>query len=288
MTRTIVSAARFAGLVACTTAIVATLSCRPAVPAAQTFASPEDAANALIAVVKRGSLDELVKLLGPEAKPLIESSDAQVARQNRQVFIAAAAEGWRLEENGPNGRTLIVGNESWPFPVPLVKDGARWRFDTAAGVEEVLARRIGRNELAAIRACKTYVLAQQLYASRGHDGKPAGLYATALRSDPGKQNGLYWPAGRGEKRSPLGDLIAEAGDPGKEPFHGYRFKLVKGGGARGVALLAWPATYDSTGVMTFVVAEDGTVRQKDLGPDTERAVSALNASPADSTWDVVN
>lgn len=288
MTRTIASAARFAGLVACTTAIVATLSCRPAVPVAQTFASPEEAANALIAVVKRGSLDELVKLLGPEAKPLIESSDAQVARQNRQVFIAAAAEGWRLEENGPDGRTLIVGNESWPFPVPLVKDGARWRFDTAAGVEEVMARRVGRNELAAIRACKTYVLAQQLYASRGHDGKPAGLYATALRSDPGKQNGLYWPAGRGEKRSPLGDLIAEAGDPGKEPFHGYRFKLVKAGGASGVALLAWPATYDSTGVMTFVVAEDGTVRQKDLGPDTERAVSALNASPADSTWEAVN
>lgn len=288
MTRTIVSAARYAGLAACAAAIVATLSCRPAAPATQTFASPEDAANALIAVVKRGSLDELVKLLGPEAKPLVESSDPQVARQNRQVFIAAAAEGWRLEENGPNGRTLIVGNESWPFPVPLVKDGTRWRFDTAAGVEEVLARRIGRNELAAIRACRTYVLAQQLYASRGHDGKPAGLYATALRSDPGRQNGLYWPAGRGEKRSPLGDLIAEAGDPGKAPFHGYRFKLVKGGGASGVALLAWPATYDSTGVMTFVVAEDGTVRQKDLGPDTERAVSALNASPADSTWEAVN
>ena len=288
MTRAIVSAARCAGLVACAIAIIATLACRPAAPAGQTFASPEDAAKELIAVAKRGSLDELMKLLGPEAQPLVESSDPQVARQNRQVFVAAAAEGWRLEENGPDGRTLIVGNESWPFPVPLVKDGARWRFDTAAGVEEVMARRIGRNELAAIRACRTYVLAQQLYASRGHDGKPAGLYATALRSDPGKQNGLYWPASRGEKRSPLGDLIAEAGDPGKPPFHGYRFKLVKSGGAIGVALLAWPATYDSTGVMTFVVAEDGVVRQKDLGPDTEQAVSALDTSPADSTWEAVN
>jgi hypothetical protein len=282
------SISRVIRVVACAGALAATASCRPAAPAAQTFASPEDAANALIAVAKRGSLEELMKLLGPEAQPLVDSADQQVARQNRQVFVAAAAEGWRLEENGPDGRILIVGNESWPFPVPLVKDGARWRFDTAAGVEEVMARRIGRNELAAIRACRTYVQAQQLYASRGHDGKPAGLYATALRSDPGKQNGLYWPAGRGEKRSPLGDLIAEAGDPGKAPFHGYRFKLVKSGGASGVALLAWPASYDSTGVMTFVVADDGIVRQKDLGPDTERAVSALNTSPADSTWEVVN
>jgi hypothetical protein len=288
MTRAIVSAARCAGLVACATAIVATLSCRAAAPTGQTFASPEDAAKELIAVAKRGSLDELMKLLGPEAQPLVESSDPQVARQNRQVFIAAAAEGWRLEENGPDGRTLIVGNESWPFPVPLVKDGARWRFDTAAGVEEVMARRIGRNELSAIRVCKTYVFAQRLYASRGHDGKPAGLYATALRSDPGKRNGLYWQAGRGEKRSPLGDLIAESDDPGKPPFHGYRFKLVKSGGAIGVALLAWPATYDSTGVMTFVVADDGIVRQKDLGPDTERAARALDASPVDSTWEAVN
>ena len=99
--------------------------------------------------------------------------------------------------------------------MPIVKDGTRWRFDTAAGVEEVLARRIGRNELAAIRACRTYVLAQKLYARRGHDGKPAGLYATALRSDPGRHNGLYWPAARGERRSPLGDLIADAGDEGQ-------------------------------------------------------------------------
>ena len=288
MTGAIVSTMRFVSTVACAAAVAATLSCRGAAPGPQTFASPEDAASTLVAVVKRGSLDELMMMLGPEAQPLVDSADPQVARQNRQVFVVAAAEGWRLEENGPDARTLIVGHEAWPFPVPLVKDGNRWRFDTAAGGEEVLARRVGRNELAAIRACRTYALAQQLYASRGHDGKPAGLYATALRSDPGKQNGLYWPAARGEKRSPLGDLFADSGEPGKDPFHGYRFKLVKASGASGVALIAWPATYDSTGVMTFVVAEDGAVRQKDLGPGTEQTVSALNESPADSTWEVVN
>ena len=151
-----------------------------------------------------------MKLLGPDAQRLVDASDSKTARQNREVFVVAAAEGWRLTDNGANGRVLVVGYESWPFPIPLVADAGRWRFDTAAGVEEVLARRIGRNELAAIRACRTYVYAQRVYASRGHDSKPKGLYATALRSDPGRHNGLYWPATRGQPRSPLGDLIADA------------------------------------------------------------------------------
>jgi hypothetical protein len=228
-----------------------------------------------------------MKILGPEAQPLVDASDPEVARRNRQVFVVAAREGWRLEDNGPDSKLMIVGHESWPFPVPLVKAADRWRFDTAAGVEEVLVRRIGRNELAAIRACRTYVVAQRIYASRGHDGKPAGLYATALRSDPGKQNGLYWPVRRGEKRSPLGDLIAQAAEEGKSPFHGYRFKMLKSPDAKNVALIAWPATYDSTGVMTFVVSEDGIVRQKDLGPETDRTAGAMNTSPVDTTWEVV-
>ena len=281
---------RVAAALACAVVIAATaatLSCRRATAGPQTFVSPEEAANALIAVAKRGTLDDLMKLLGPEAQPLLDASDPQIARQNRQVFVAAAAEGWRLDDNGPDGKLLVVGHESWPFPVPLVKAGSRWHFDTATGVEEVLARRIGRNELAAIRACRTYVLAQRVYASRGHDGKPAGLYATALRSDPGKRNGLYWPAARGEKRSPLGGLIAQAADESQLPFHGYHFKIVKSSDASGVALVAWPATYDSTGVMTFAVSQDGIVREKDLGPETGRTVGAMNAYAADTTWAVV-
>lgn len=287
MSPSILARNRIAAVLACAVVITATLSCRSTNAGPQTFASPEEAAKALIAVAKRGTLDDLMKILGPEAQPLVDSSDPRLARQNRQVFVAAAAEGWRLDDNGPDGKLLIVGHESWPFPVPLVKAGSRWRFDTATGVEEVLARRVGRNELAAIRACRTYVLAQWVYASRGHDGKPAGLYATALRSDAGRQNGLYWPSARGEKRSPLGDLIAQAAEEGKSPFHGYRFKILKSPDAKGAALVAWPATYDSTGVMTFVVSQDGIVREKDLGSETDRTAGAMTVYAVDTTWEVV-
>ena len=263
-----------AGLV-CAAALVATLACQVAspVPDQRTFASPEDAAKALIQVAKDGKLEELMKLLGPDAQRLVDSSDSKTARQNREVFVVAAQEGWRLTDNGANGRVLVVGYESWPFPIPLVADAGRWRFDTAAGVEEVLARRIGRNELAAIRASRTYVYAQRVYASRGHDSKPKGLYATALRSDPGRHNGLYWPATRGQPRSPLGDLIADAA--GESSFHGYHFKILAPREPNGFALVAWPATYDGTGVMTFVVNQDGVVREKDLGSDTAQVAGTM-------------
>jgi len=277
-----------AAVVLCAFVISATTSCRSNSRGPQTYASPEEAVNALIDVAKRGTVDDLMKIFGPEARPLLESSDPEVARQNRQVFVAATAEGWKLEDNGADSKLLIVGHESWPFPVPLVKAGTRWQFDTAAGVEEVLDRRVGRNELAVIRVCRTYVLAQQVYASRGHDGKPAGLYATTLRSDPGKHNGLFWPTARGEKRSPLGDLIAQAAEDSKTPFHGYRFKIVTSSDPSGVALIAWPAAYSSSGVMTFVVSQDGIVRQKDLGAETDRTASAMNAYPADPGWEGVH
>jgi hypothetical protein len=277
-------------------------------PAYRTFASPEDAVRALNDAVKAGRLEEVVAIFGSEGKELVDSSDAATARRNREIFVAAVAERWRLEEQGAN-RVLVIGNEDWPFPVPLVKDGTGWRFDTASGKEEVLARRIGRNELAVIRICRAYVNAQHLYAARAHDGKPAGLFAQSFRSDPGRQNGLYWPAGHGEKPSPLGDLVAQAaqegapiGQGGSEPapFHGYFFKIVTGqgaaapGGARdylvngqmsgGFALVAWPAQYDVTGVMTFVVNQDGDVREKDLGPETAGAARGLQQYNPDDTW----
>ena len=285
MSTRLLTRSRCAIALVCVGALAAMLACRSANPGPRTFASPEDAAKALIEVAKGGKLEELMALLGPDAQPLVDASDPKTARQHREVFVVAAAEGWQLTNNGPDGRVLVVGHESWPFPVPIVKDGNRWRFDTASGVEEVVARRIGRNELAAIRACRTYVLAQQVYARRGHDGKPAGLYATALRSDPGRQNGLYWPAARGEKRSPLGDLIADAADEGKSPFHGYHYKILAPREAKGFALVAWPATYDATGVMTFMVNQDGIVREKDLGSETSGVVGALTAYNADNTWE---
>jgi hypothetical protein len=277
--------------------------------AQRTFATPEDAVRALIEAAKPGKVDDLLAIFGPEARELIASSDEATARQNREIFTVAATEGWRLGDQGANRKVLIVGNEGWPFPVPVVKNANSWRFDTAAGKEEVLVRRIGRNELAAIGTCRTYVVAQQHYAQRGHDGKPSGLFATAFTSDPGKQNGLYWPSARHEPRSPLGDLVAQAAQEGQQlgtnreqpsPFHGYHFKILTGqgaaarGGARsylvngemsgGFALVAWPAQYDATGVMTFIVNQDGIVHEKDLGAQTGATVAAMTRYNPDASW----
>jgi hypothetical protein len=265
--------------------------------------------RALTEAAKAGNLQEIEAIFGPDARELVDSSDPAASRRNREVFTSAVAERWQLVDQGNDGRVLVIGNEGWPFPVPLVKDASGWRFDTAAGKEEVLARRIGRNELAAIRICRTYVAAQRLYAESGHDGQPAGLYATAFRSDPGRQNGLYWPATRGQKRSPLGDLVAQAAQEGRpignegsqpSPFHGYFFKILTGqgpaaaGGAKeyvaggkmsgGFALVAWSAQYDSTGIMTFIVDRDGVVREKDLGAGTDAAARAMTLYNPDASW----
>ncbi len=235
-------------------------------------------------------------ILGAEGKELIESSDPATARQNQKVFIVAVGEQWHLEDAAPNRKTLVIGNEDWPFPVPLVKEKSGWRFDTAAGMEELIARRIGRNELAAIATVRAYVTAQRHYAEQAHDGNPAGVHAAKFASDPGKENGLYWPTKTGQKRSPLGDLVAQAAAEGRavggdrsqpSPFHGYYFKIltaqgsaapggtkqyvVKGLMSGGFALVAWPAQYDVTGVMTFVVNQDGIVHENDLGPETDAA-----------------
>jgi hypothetical protein len=275
----------------------------------RTFASPEDAVKALIEAVKAGNVDTLRAIFGPEGQELFESSDPAEGRRNREVFAVAAAEQWRLMDDGPNRKTLVIGGEEWPFPVPLAKGTSSWRFDTAAGKEEVLARRIGRNELAAIQTSLAYVTAQQRYAQQGHDGKPAGLYAAKFESDPGKENGLYWPTARGQKRSPIGDLLAKAAEEGRQvaadrtqpsPLNGYLFKIltVQGpaapGGAKayvaggdmsgGFALVAWPAQYDLTGVMTFVVNHDGIVYQKDLGPGTDAAARKMSSYNPDPSW----
>jgi hypothetical protein len=270
------------------------------------FATPEDAIKALVEMVKTENLDGLVAIFGPDGRELAASSDPTTAKMNRRVFAVAFREQWRLEDVTPTQKTLVIGNENWPFPVPLVKGADGWRFDAAAGKEEILARRIGRNELDAIATSRAYVTAQQRYALVGHDGKPAGVHATKFKSDPGKENGLYWPTARGQKRSPLGDLVAQAAEDGRSmgsgttPFHGYYFKILtaQGGAARGgarsylvkgdlsggFALVAWPAHYDATGVMTFIVNQDGTVREKDLGPQTDALARKMTAYNPDASW----
>jgi hypothetical protein len=276
-------------------------------PTYRTFESPEAAVNALAQAVKSGKLDDVSAIFGPESQKLIDSSDPASARRNQEIFTVALAERWRLESPDESTRTLVVGNEEWPFPIPIVRENGGWRFDAAAGVEEILARRIGRNELAAIRICRTYVVAQHLYARTGHDGRPPALYAATFRSEPGKQNGLYWPSRPGERRSPLGDLVATAAAEGRidpaaaepAPFHGYFFKILTAQGASapggahsyvrngalsdGFALVAWPAQYDVTGVMTFIVNQDGIVREKDLGPETA-AARTMTAYDPDPSW----
>ena len=278
--------------------------------AQRTFAAPEEAVKALVDTVKTGDIDALLAIFGPDGRELIASSDPATARMNRRVFAVAAREQWHLEDSTPTQKTLVIGNENWPFPVPIVKRADGWRFDTAAGKEEVLARRIGRNELDAIATVRAYVTAQRRYAQTGHDGRPAGVHATRFQSDPGKENGLYWPAARGQKRSPLGDLVAQAAEegvppPGRDrtgltPLHGYYFKILTGqgraasGGARsyivkgemsgGFALVAWPAQYDATGIMTFIVNQDGIVRERDLGPQTADIARKMTVYNPEASW----
>jgi Protein of unknown function (DUF2950) len=289
-------------------AALAFVSCNVFSRGSRTFATPEDAVRALIEAAKATKVEELVAIFGPAGRELIDSADPASTRRNLKVFTVAVAEQWQLVDHGNNGKMLIIGNEQWPFPVPLSSDGHAWRFDTAAGKEEVLARRIGRNELAAIRVSQTYVAAQRLYAEKGHDGQRSGLYARSFRSDPGRQNGLYWPAGPHHKRSPLGDLVARAAEAGKpigqdgeapSPFHGYYFRILTSqgeaapGGAKdyvvggemsgGFALVAWPAQYDVTGVMTFIVNHSGVVHEKDLGPGTDAALASARYNP-DASW----
>jgi hypothetical protein len=257
----------------------------------RTFASPEEAVTTLISTVKKADVDALLTIFGADGKDLLASSDAATARNNRQVFAVAAAEKWRLADDGAARKTLVIGNEDWPFPVPLVKDARGWRFDTAAGKEEVIARRIGRNELSVIETVRAYVSAQHRYAAKGHDGNQPGVYATKFQSDPGKENGLYWPSARGQARSPLGDLVAQAAEDGHRaganrsqpsPFHGYYFKILPATG--GFALVAWPAQYDVSGVMTFLVNHDGIVREKDLGAETDAIARKMAAYKSDASW----
>jgi hypothetical protein len=286
-------------LLAC--AAVLTCASLAAQPAARTFASAEEAVRTLAAAVKAGNLQDVIAIFGPYGQELADTSDPTTARRNRETFVTAFAEGWHLVGPNASHKTLVIGNEEWPFPVPLTKSGGRWHFDSEAGKEEVIARRIGRNELTAIAICRTYVIAQQRYAAVGHDGKPAGAYATKFRSDPGKHNGLYWPAAKGEPRSPLGDLLAEAAEDEPavtgaretpQPFHGYYFKILTGlattaadgSATRGFGLVAWPARYDETGVMTFVVDQTGVVRQKDVGGDTGATVKAMALYNPDASW----
>jgi hypothetical protein len=292
-------------------ALMLSCSSTPSRPQARAFPTPEDAVKALIEAVKAKGPEQVTAVFGPDTQELVDAGGPGAGQRARQVFKVAVAERWRLEDQGAD-KILVIGNEDWPFPIPIVKDADGWRFDIAKGKEEVLNRQIGRNELGTIKVVRTYVVAQRLYAKNGHDGKPAGLYARTFSSDSGKQNGLYWATAAGEKeRSPLGDLVAQAAAEGRAsgkgqdpvPFHGYYYKILTSqgsaasGGAKdyvvngemagGFALVAWPARYDVTGIMTFLVNQDGVVREKDLGAETAASARAMTQYNPDESWAVV-
>jgi DUF2950 family protein len=289
----------------CTT--IATLLCVALLPVAagaqERFASADAAVRALEAAARAPGRQRLAAVLGPDSDELVSSGDPVDDAAARKRFATAAAERTRIERTSDTMAVLHVGRDDWPFPIPLVRGDDGWRFDTAAGKEELLNRRIGRNEITAIEVSRAYVDAQHEYARRFQ------VYAAALRSTPGKHDGLYWEQ-TDHDVSPLGPLVASAtaqgydvaeGSQEPRPYHGYFFRMLTAqgsrapGGARdyvqdgrmtgGFALLAWPAAHGSSGVMTFMVGPQGIVFQKDLGDDTADAVKSITTYNPDPSWE---
>jgi hypothetical protein len=291
------------------------------------FATPEDAKQALMNAAKAKDRAALSEIFGPDNDKLLSGDPVQDDRELDQ-FIAALDQSAKLEPASGGGKvTLTVGADNWPFPIPIVKQGDQWRFDTKAGTEEILDRRIGENELSAIATCRAYVLAQWEYFTEGdHDNDGVAEYAEHFSSAPGQKDGLYWETVEGEKPSPMGALVAAArlegytntGKPRtaattekekaaprqRTPYHGYYFKILKKQGPHapggkydyvingnmiaGYALIAYPDKWGSSGVMTFIVNQQGRVYQKNLGADTAKIAPEIKEYDPDSTWKLVN
>jgi hypothetical protein len=281
-------------------------ACGPApAPDRTRFGTPDEAATALKHALQTDSAEELKAIFGPDVEK-VSSGDLVSDRHDRQVIALAMDHSWRWAAADGGGQELVIGDEQWPFPVPLTRVRGGWQFDTDAGADEIIARRIGRNELRVIDVCRDYVAMQKAYASLPRDGKLAGLYAQKLRSSPGRQDGLYWRAGE-EAPSPMADVVAQAVVEGyderrtsPQPLWGYHFRvltaqgpaakdgarsyIVNGGMSRGFGLVAYPAEYGRGGIMTFIVNQDGVVYQKDLGEDTLTVASGIETYDPDPTW----
>jgi hypothetical protein len=277
----------------------------------QEFTSPNDAVNALVMAAQNQDTNAIHLIFGPVGHEMI-SPDFVQATEEFQLFVQHLKEKTQLINNSDYNATLQIGADGWPFPIPLVKQGALWHFDTAAGKDEILARRIGMDEIGAINVCHAYVDAQREYASADRLGDSVLAYAQFLRSTPGTHDGLFWPAKQpGEELSPLGPLIAQARVDGyhrtakmlndeQAPYHGYYFKIltrqgkhapggkydyiINGRMIAGFALVAWPAEWGNTGVMTFTVNQQGKIYQKNLGSKTVKIAKAMTAYDPDDTW----
>jgi hypothetical protein len=271
------------------------------------FATPEAAVAALVAALEKDDVAALTRLLGPGTEELLSSGDPVADKTDRAEFLASYQAKNSLAADGDR-MLLTVGDNEWPLPIPLVQREGKWVWDGAAGADEVIYRRVGANELGAIDVMYGFVNAQTAYASEGRDGDPAGIYALKLISDEGLHNGLYWPTAEGETPSPAGPFVAAAAAEGyasgeRTPYHGYYYRMLyaqgpnANGGAReyfkngvlteGFAAVAWPADYGASGVMTFIVNQDGVVFQKDLGEDTATAVEGIQKFDPDSSWTAI-
>lgn len=285
-----------------------------AAPAQRLFSSPEDALKALSNAVRTNDQAALNKIFGPSWKD-IHSGDEVQDKIEFEELSKNLAQKSNLTYESDSKVTLQIGNENWPFPVPIVKKDKKWFFDTEAGKEEILNRRIGENELTAILVCRSYVKAQREYVLKDWDGDGIFAYAQKLRSDRGKRNGLFWRAAPGEEISPLGELVAKAWHEGYKkkkaafreeepsPFHGYYFKIltkqgenvpggsynyiINGNMVGGFALVAFPSNWGKSGVMTFIVNQQGKVYQKNLGQDTIKIAEKMESYNPDKTWTLV-
>jgi Protein of unknown function (DUF2950) len=279
---------------------------KPTVQGPKAFATPQQAAEELINAAAVFDAPQLIEIFGPDGKDLVSSADP-VADKNYAVAFAERAKASltvKMDPSKPNLATIIIGQEQWPLPVPLVKKNGKWYFDAKSGRREILFRRIGANELNAIQICRGFVEAQKEYASQIHDDSGINQYAQKIISSPGKQDGLYWQNADGSSAGPIGEAVAKAlaegysiGNPG---FHGYYFKILKGQGPAaplgrldyviegvmigGFALVAVPSEYRVTGVKTFIVNNDGIVYQKDLGPNSLEIVKTMEVYNPDTTW----
>jgi len=278
-------------------------------PAGEAFASPEQAAAAMIEAADKFDLAAFNRILGPGGSDVILTGDYAQDRKRSAEFAARAHENNAIsvDPKSHSRAYLLVGKEDWPFPLPIVKTGGKWTFDVAAGRQEIIARRIGSNELDAIEICHGYVEAQNDYAYQKRDGYNVAQYAQRIISTPGKQDGLAWQDADGHWSGPIGENVAHAIAQGEaaqgEPYHGYFFKVLKGQGPDaplgamnfvvngvmigGFALVAAPAEYGQTGIKTFIVSYEGTVYQKDLGPSTLEKFKAMELYNPDKTWSPV-
>ena len=277
------------------------------VVAQRLFASPDEAEKALQTATAAKDKAALSEIFGPQVKELLTGDEVQDA-DNAQKFATAMAQGCNLVKEGEDKITFEVGTNSWPMPIPLVKADGQWHFDTAAGKEEIINRHIGKDELCAIGVCRAYVAAQRQYASANQGAGGAANYAQKFKSTPGKKDGLYWPSAANEPASPFGPLVAEAHaegyvsntSTGPHPFHGYYFRILTRqgkaapGGKKdylshgsltgGFALVAYPEHWDQSGIMTFIIAQDGKVFQRNLGEKTSRLAVAIKEYNPDSDW----